>query len=128
MITIEYTNEYLAGEPGPNFYWRGKPADYLGLIRDLHPLGIRNDVEICVNDLKNVKVVDGSKIIAKSTKEGRILCCKSEGLILIDLTCMIWRSIHRLLLEISFAPSHHYVEFDEADLAEDANLIISSEA
>ena len=51
MIIIDFTNDEIAGEPGPNFYWRGTPEDFLQLTNDLHKLGRKNRITILLNDL-----------------------------------------------------------------------------
>jgi hypothetical protein len=127
MITIEYTTQVIENEPGPNFYWRGQPHDYLMLINDLHRLGTESDVEIDMNDIEYVEVLGKYKIIARSSDDGRILCHVNGDLILIDLSNPIWRQILGLFLRISFYPSHEYVEFDNLELIEGANFIVSSE-
>ncbi|CAD7840189.1 hypothetical protein S1OALGB6SA_595 [Olavius algarvensis spirochete endosymbiont] len=32
MIRIDYTEKYLVGEPGPNFYWMGNQYDYISIL------------------------------------------------------------------------------------------------
>ncbi|XPV68800.1 MAG: hypothetical protein ACNI25_16060 [Halarcobacter sp.] len=126
MITIELTDEYAYGEPPPSFIWRGKPYDYIKLIKDLYFLGEQNGNLI---QLSNLNYID--------TKELNILLCsnnnanilnKIEGLnVSINLDANLWREIIEYFLSISFSPAHNYIDFDEYNLYEDANFIISSE-
>ncbi len=127
MITIYYTKEMVEGEPGPNLYWKGSPLDFLRLTVDLHILGRGNGTQIKINDLQYVNV-DGDYILtAKSSNNGDILCSLQYENIIINLDCSLWRKILSIFLGISFFPSHDYVEFDDFQLVEDANIIVSSE-
>jgi hypothetical protein len=128
MISIEYTSERLENEPGPNFYWRGKPHDFLVLVNDLHPLGCNDSIEMCLNKLEYIKVSGQYRVTARASSGGKTLCKVSGNCILIDLSSNIWRRILELLLRISFYPSHHYIDLDEFQLIEDAGFIVSSEA
>jgi len=127
MVSIEYTDDFLEGEPGPNFYWRGSPNDFLQLVIDLHRLGIHNKIVIDLQNLKYIQVEEGLNIILKSAKEGRTLCHKNKTNIIMELDKNIWRRVLSVLLTISFEKSHNYIEFDDLDLEESANVIISSE-
>lgn len=128
MINIEYTEEYLEGEPGPNFYWRGKPYDYLRLVDDLHRLGTSADVEISLNSLEYIQCSENYQLIAKSSNGGKILCKNENDMCLINLEPSLWQQVLGKFLRISFYPSHDYVEFEHVELVEHANFIISSEA
>lgn len=128
MISIEYTDELLEGEPGPNFYWRGIPSDFLQLVADLHRLGADNENELQLNALSYVQVVDDLKVILRSSKNGRKLCIRNEFDVIMDLDKNIWRRVLDKLLSVSFERSHNYIEFDDLELEESANVIVSSEA
>jgi hypothetical protein len=127
MILIEYTNEFLEGEPGPNFYWQGIPSDFLQLVVDLHRLGSDNGNELYLNTLNYIQVIEDYNIILRSSKDGRNLCSKNESTIIMDLDKSIWQSVLYKLLGISFERSHDYIEFDDLELEESANIIVSSE-
>jgi len=71
MITIEYLQEPIAGEPAPNFYWRGYKSDFLRLSNDLHLLGESNGSTVILNDLNYIS--SNLKIQASSIKSGNIL-------------------------------------------------------
>lgn len=126
MIEIIFTKESVEGEPGPNFYWRGKPNDYLLLLMDLHNLGFA-DQEIRLNDLKYIKCLNGLEVIAKSFPNTSSLVEIKGNVVLIELGQNIWQQILKFFLGVSFTPSHDYIEFDELKLVEHANFIISSE-
>ncbi len=128
MLLIEYTDEYLEGEPGPNFYWRGTPDVFLRLLTDLHPLGATIGIEIQLNALEYIHVDGGLKVTLRSSGKGRDLCKKSERHVIMDLEITTWRRVLEKFLSISFEASHTYVEFDDLDLHESANIIVSSEA
>jgi len=127
MIYIEYTNEYIEGEDGPNFYWRGEPKDYLRLINDIHDLGSSDGVELQIDQFDYITVLSSITVVMKASDEGNILCTRQNDKVLVDLKCSIWRDFISLLLTVSFFKSHQYIEFDELNLVEDANFIISSE-
>jgi hypothetical protein len=127
MIIIDYTEGMVEGEPGPNLYWRGSPQDYLRLLNDLHSLGQKNNVQIDIKRFEYISLNGINNIIAKSSKNGTILCQLTGNEIVIDLDCSLWREIFINFLMISFIPSHAYVEFDDLQLREDANFIASSE-
>ena len=124
---IDYTNKSVEGEPGPNFYWQGIPADFLQLVVDLHRLGRDNGNELYLNTLNYIQVIQDYKIILRSSKGGNKLSSKNESTITMDLDKNIWQSVLYKLLGISFERSHDYIEFDDLELEESANVIVSSE-
>ena len=128
MITIEYLNEEIEGEPGPNFYWRGKPNDFLQLLNDLHDLGCEEKIEIDLVELNYIELNDMTNVRAVSSLSGDLLCKKNGDTILINLTISAWQELLHNFLAISFYPSHYYVDFEGINFFEDANFIISSEA
>jgi hypothetical protein len=127
MISIEYTTDSLEGEAGPNFYWCGKPSDFKKIICDLHPLGCDNETEIQLNKLALIQVNSDHIVTARSRKNGDLICSVKENNVLIELDKKFWRGVFSLFLSVSFERSHNYIEFDNYDLKEDANFIISSE-
>ncbi len=127
MIIIDYTNAMVEGEPGPNLYWMGSPPDFLRLMVDLHSLGQKDGIEIDISKLEYVKINDDYKIIAKSSKDGKILSQLNGKEIIIDLDGSLWREVFINFLMISFLPSHAYIEFEDLQLIEEANIIASSE-
>jgi hypothetical protein len=128
MITIEYLSEEIEGEPGPNFYWRGKPSDFLKLLNDMHSLGCEETFEINLIELSYIELKGLTGVRAVSSSNGGFLCKKNDDAVLIDLTNSIWQELLQSFLAISFYPSHYYVDFDGMNFIEDANFIISSEA
>jgi hypothetical protein len=128
MISIEYINDFLEGEPGPNFYWRGTPDDFLQLVADLHCLGVNNGAELSLNTFDYIRAADNLKIILRSSENGRNLCSKNESGVVMNLDKNLWCMVLDKLLSVSFEKSHNYIDFDELDLTESANVIISSEA
>ena len=127
MIIIEYLNEEIEGEPGPNFYWRGVPKDYIRLLNDMHVLGCEEDVEINLTDYPYIKLKGLKKVHIRSSSTGSFLCKRNGDAVIIDLTSSIWQDLLRYFLIISFYPSHYYVDFEDMNFIEDANFIISSE-
>jgi hypothetical protein len=128
MITIEYLTDNIEGEAPPHFYWRGKPKDYLQLINDLYTLVIEEGSVVDVGGLSYIKMEGVSKVTLRSSANGDCLCKKEGDQIIVDLTGELWREVLLLFFSICFSPSHNYVEFDELELVEDANFVISSEA
>ena len=128
MLTVHFTHDYLEGEPGPNFYWRGTISDIMDVITRLHPLGINNDITIFMNAIPNVTVTGNYKVLLKSYAGGNILCGMSIDNIIVQLDCSVWRRVLTEIFQLSFYPSHAYIEFDDLQLSEDANFIVSSEA
>ena len=127
MLTIEFTNEYVEGEPGPNFYWSGHPDDYLKLVVELHKLGSDINEKIFFRDLNYVRLINIDNVEAKSSREGKILNKKIDRTILIDINCTLWQEIMRVFLILSFNQGHYYLDFDNLRLEEDGNFIVSSE-
>ena len=127
MIVVSYVNEYVEGEPGPNFYWRGEPNDYLKLINDLHRLGKENQVTISATKLCYIHLDGFSGLEFKSSAFGKKLVALCNNKIIVDIDQTLWREVFHKFLSISFVKSHNFVEFDEIDIYEDANFIISSE-
>ena len=126
MITIEYTKNSVEGEPGPNFYWRGCPNDYLKILNDLHVLGEKQDVEIKLHKFIYINIIGEFKVFLRSLKNGRKLFSIDDKNIYMELDKFIWIDILHKLLNISFYKSHDYIEFDNLTLEEMANIIISS--
>jgi len=128
MIRLQIINEQIAGEPGPNFYWRGKPHDFKILLDIFHVLGKEYNRKIILNEIEILSIDEPLKIEASSNENASKLVSISQDFIEIDLDPKLWREILHKFLSISFFPSHEYIEFDNLDLVEDANFIISSEA
>lgn len=127
MIKVDYTLEYLCGEPGPNIYFMGQPTDYSKLSIDLHELGEKPDIKFTLSDLNYINILNGYNIICKSSKDGNVLNKVSDKQIIIDLTPTMWRTLIIEIFAISFYPCHDYLEFDGVDIIEDANIMVSSE-
>ena len=102
MIIIEYVNEYLEGEPPPNFLWRGKVLDFLQLVKDLHVLGVSNGQNILLNEFNYISIEDDMQIELYSNKDKKILNKKEDKTIIIDLDKKLWREIIVQFLHISF--------------------------
>lgn len=124
MITIELINKYIAGEDGPNFYWRGLPDDFLRLLNELHILGKENGHRIEIHRFPFVTTK--LEIIAESIDDQKDLVKVISNQVYISLDKMYWREICFLMLSVSYEEGHNYVEFH--DVIEMANFIISSEA
>ncbi len=127
MIRIRYTNDSVEGEPGPNFYWEGKPDDFLNLIVEIHSLGKSPGTTIDIGQIPFVEVLGEYAVTARSSDNGVILNRRDNGAVLMDLDSSVWRLILEIILRISFYPSHEYIDFEELKLSEEANFIISSE-
>jgi hypothetical protein len=128
MISIYYTNESVEGEPGPNFYWRGTPDNFLQLVNDLHQLGTHDGIELSFDNLKYVQTHENIKVILRSSKAGNELCNKRDLVVTMNLNKNTWRRVLDKILSVSYEKSHNYVEFDDLNLVESANVIISSDA
>ncbi len=127
MITIEFLQEEIEGEPGPNFYWRGEPKDFIRLLVDMHSLGCKENVEIDLSKYGYIQLRSIDNLRAISSRNGKLLCKRDGNKIEINLKMADWRELLRYFLIISFYPSHLYVDFEGMGLYEDANFIISSE-
>jgi hypothetical protein len=73
MIDVEYTREMVEMEPGPNFYWRLTPPDYLRLLQDLHALAVVPGVEVRPRRLGYIDVLGGYEITLRSSARGKYL-------------------------------------------------------
>lgn len=127
MITIDVIDDSIEGEPGPNFFWRGSPDDFLSLIRDLHELGKNHGQRVLLNDIDYLKILKGYSVELKSSETGGLLCRIEDKTVIVDLNRESWQRVLAVFLRISFSPCHDYVEFDDLHLVEDANFIVSSE-
>jgi len=128
MILIEYIEDQIEGEPGPNFLWKGQPEDFMRLVVDLHSLGTEDDLEVLVNDFGYINVQNGNRVVLKSSLNGKTLVGVENNELIIDLDKDIWREVLHYFLSVSFCPSHNFVEFDNLEVIELGNFIISSEA
>lgn len=127
MIYIELINEPIEGETPPILYWRGSPNDYLDLMETLHPLATNDGNNILLKSISHISLVNIQNILLKSSANGNILVKNIDGNITIDLDHILWREILIHFLVVSFENCHSYIEFDDHNLIEDANFIISSE-
>ena len=125
MIKIKHISDQIHGEPGPTVYFLGKPNDFFRLSADIHFLGIENGKTILLNDLDYIET-DGD-VIMSSSVNGRTLCEVNGQNVNISLDKKLWPHFIDILMSISYYESHNYIDFDEYDLKEDANIIISSE-
>lgn len=125
-MIIELTPNLAFGEPGPNLCWFGEPLDFLHLMLKLHCLGMEKDCTIEVVSDDFVSLYGFSKLILKSTSKGSTLCKLSPHQITIDIEHKLWREILRMTLEITFEPSYVFIEFDDLDLIEEANIVFNS--
>jgi len=126
MITIELLHETIAGEPGPNFYFRGSPNNYLDFVIALHPLGEYDGFNIVLNDSIGINNRTNKKITFSSAPEGKALCLLKDSEIVVELPHQKWCSVLNYIFTITFYPSTQYIEFDDLDLIEDANFIVES--
>ncbi len=126
-MIIELAFEKAFGEPGPNMCWFGEPREYLHLINRLHPLGTGTGLTITSDDLADIITLkDCDGFILKSSEKGTVLSKLSGRTILMELNPALWREILINPLIISFKPSFAYVEFDDLELTEEANIIMES--
>lgn len=126
MITVELLYEAIAGEPGPNFYFRGSPHNYLDFVVTLHSLGEHDGVSITLNNSMGIDNRTNRKITFCSKSEGKALCLITDLEIVVELPYETWTSMLEYIFSITFYPSTHYIEFDNIDLIEDANFIVES--
>ena len=132
MIRIDYTEEQIEGEPGPNFYWMGDQYTYASIIPILHPLACEYNQEIVITDLPQITGVDGLRVVGRSIKDSWYLVRKMDNEIAMNVHCGLWSKILVSFLEISYERCHDYLDLDDDELfadriQEDANLIVSSE-
>ena len=126
MLIIELTNESVEGEPGLNLYWRGQPSDFAKftlLIKDL----IRTEQALSLLTISNVHLIGINNLVMSIEKDGRCLVSVIEHEVVSSLDTLLMSKVVTMFEAIAMRPSHNYVEFDNYDLREDANWIISSE-
>ena len=127
MLSIDFTNEVVCGEPGPNFYWYGNMEDFYWLSTIMHPLGKVNNYQIllpCKKDSENTFVrlssVSGGSILNKNDNV--------NNMIVVELDCEIWREILQKFFLISMTRGREYIDLeDHPGLFEHANFIIDSQ-
>ena len=126
MITVELLHKPIAGEPGPNFYFRGSPHNYLDFVVALHSLGEHDGVNITLNRSIGIDNCTNKKVTFCSKPEGKTLCSIKDSEIIVELPYKTWIRVLEYLFSITFYPSTQYIEFDDLDLIEDANFIVES--
>lgn len=126
MFTIELTDDYVEGEPGPNFYWRGSPIDYKNFSNVLLDL-ISTEGKLHIVKNKDFDLIGFSEISISVKENSDYLVHIDDDKVNILLDETIMKEVAMIFESISKCPSHNYVEFDELDLIEDANWIISSD-
>ncbi len=128
-MKIDFTNEMINMEPGPNLYFMGNTADFVLLHNIFIRMSKNVTAEVSLdNEIENVEMIGSKKrIILKSSDGGNILSKVEEENIIIDLDPRLWRKASLIVDSITKEPSHNYIEFDDIDLLEECNLIISSE-
>ena len=126
MITIQILNTPFEGEPGPNFIWVGQPDEFCRLVFDLHKLGTNDSIIIDIDNYSYVNVLGGKYVLLKSNKNSNTLCKILDDIIIVELDSKLWREVLHKFLSVSFIESHNYVEFDDYEIHEEANFIISS--
>lgn len=126
MLNIEYINEYLEGEPPPNFYWYGGMNDFLKLSNDLQVLENSNDISLILNNLEYINT-NGLEIHLRAKKDAKILNKKIENKIIIELDKNIWKSILEIFKILAVNSVHDYIDLEKYEVMEEANFIVSSE-
>ena len=127
MLSIDFTDEMICGEPGPNFYWYGSMEDFYWLASVMHPLGKANNYRIrfpCKKDELNVFVELSSR------EKGNILnkYDNSRNIIIVELDCEIWREILKKFFLLSMVSGREYIDLKGyPDLYEQANFIADSQ-
>ena len=127
LLSIDFTDEIICGEPGPNFYWYGSMEDFYWLASVMHPLGKANNYQIrfpCKKDELNVYVELSSR------EKGNILnkYDDSRNIIIVELDCEIWREVLKKFFLLSMVPGREYVDLEDyPGLYEQANFIIDSQ-
>ena len=127
MIKIDFTDGYVCGEPGPNFYWYGTTEDFLELSCKLYTLGKNEGNRIVIPCTFQGKK---SEVHMLSKKNGKILnrYLSSENKVLMELDITIWREILIKIYLLSMIPGREYIDLEEfQNLSEEANFIINSQ-
>lgn len=128
MIVIDFTNDRIYNEPGPNLLLFGNREDFLQLLTDLHKLGVKNNEKVEVEALTYTKLLQEDLNLAfSSSASGDILLKKSDERLEVNLKKELWREIHHKILSITYEESFNFIEFDNFSLQEDGNIIISTE-
>ena len=127
MIKIDFTNEPVCGEPGPNFYWYGTTEDFFELSCKLQILGKANDDRIV---LPCTYQGENSEVHMVSKKNGKILnrYSISKNRVMMELDTTIWREILIKFYLLSMISGREYIDLEEFQgIEEEANLIIDSQ-
>ena len=127
MLSIDFTDEMICGEPGPNFYWYGSTEDLFWLTSIMHPLGKMNNYQIYLPCKKN----DFNTFVKLSSEEGGNILNKyddSQNIIVVELDCEIWRDVLKKFFLLSMVPGREYIDLEDyPHLYEQANFIIDSQ-
>ena len=128
MIKIDYTDEIICGEPGPNFYWFGNTQDFFWLCNIMHPLGNIDQYQITLPYKKGENDI---VIKLASIKGGRILNKYNitNHTVTVELDKAIWQDILQKFFLLSLTPGRLYIDLEGySSIYEDANFIIDSQA
>lgn len=126
MLVIELTNDYVEGEPGPNFYWRGLPSDFFYFTSILTNL-IDSKGEYCILKNDDIDLIGISRISISVVNGANCLVGVDNDKVSVSLDRSYMEKVIDIFKSISEKPSHNFVEFDFVDLKEQANWIISSD-
>lgn len=128
-MKIDLTNEMIEGEPGPNLYFMGSMSDFDLLVGWIEKLASKTKIEILLNDAFEglETITPGLKIILKSSKRGCVLSKMEKLTVTMDLKPIYWEKVLNQVTAISKKQGLAYIEFDNLDLREDCNVMMSSE-
>ena len=126
-MKIDLTNEMIEMESGPNLYFMGSIPDYIKLKKVFFDLSQGENSEVMLDDIFNELISSPVEVVFRSKKGGAILSKIKDGNVLMELDFQLWKRIALMVCPLSEKKAHCYVEFDDLDLRDDCNVIMSSE-
>ena len=129
-MRIDYTNETIEMEPGPNIYMMGSPNEFIRLLEIIEPLTITNDASISLKSKIENLVFLGKgieDILMISKKQGRTLIKIEKSCAVMEMDSSYWKKVVNLIEGLSKRKAHQFIEFDNLEMREDCNVIMSSE-
>lgn len=128
MITIEYIETTLLGEPGPNVYFMGTMADFKLLKEVIGPLLLKENAEVCLGSSDFITIGDNlDDVCFVNHPEGRTLTRYASKVLMTNLPTSFWARMRNIADELSKRKCHAYIEFEDFSLVEDCNMMWSSE-
>ena len=129
-MRIDYTNNTIEMEPGPNLYIMGSPNEFIRLLKIIEPLTTTDDVSISLKSkIENIEFLgeEIEDILMISKKKGSTLIKMKKSCAVMEMDSLLWKKVKLLIEGLSKSKAHQFIGFDNLEMIEDCNVIMSSE-